>query len=183
MICPSPTSGVASHTQEQRDRLYKAFGYTYEDVKTAILPMAQTGAEPTSRHGHRHPAGRAVARSTSRCSTTSSSSSPRSPTRPSTPSVRKWSPIPRSMWAPTATCCEEGEDNCRALQIENPILTSVDLLKIKQHEEARLPGGDRLHALLQEHPTEAGVGSALCGGGPGVSRWGQHHHSVRPGRG
>ena len=38
------------------------------------------------------------------------------------------------------------------LQIHNPILTSTDLMKIKAHEPARLPGGDRLHALLQEHP-------------------------------
>ena len=33
------------------DRLQKAFGYTYEDVKDTILPMARTGAEPTAAMG------------------------------------------------------------------------------------------------------------------------------------
>jgi glutamate synthase (ferredoxin) len=32
--------------------LYKAFGYTYEEVKDSILPMARDGAEPTSSMGH-----------------------------------------------------------------------------------------------------------------------------------
>ncbi len=39
------------YPQETRDRLYKAFGYTYEDVKTVILPMAQNGIEPTASMG------------------------------------------------------------------------------------------------------------------------------------
>ena len=38
-------------SQERRDRLYKAFGYTYEEVKDAILPMARDGAEPTAAMG------------------------------------------------------------------------------------------------------------------------------------
>ena len=126
-----PNKGVASHTQEQRDRLYKAFGYTYEDVKTAILPMAQNGAEPTSCHGYRHPPGGAQREPPAPVQLFQAALRPGHQSRPSTPSGRRWSPIPPSMWAPTATCCEEGQDNCRALQIENPILTSVDLLKIK----------------------------------------------------
>ena len=32
-------------------RLYKAFGYTYEEIKDAILPMARDGVEPTSAMG------------------------------------------------------------------------------------------------------------------------------------
>ena len=46
-----PNKGVASHTQEQRDRLYKAFGYTYEDISGAILPMAKNVIEPTASMG------------------------------------------------------------------------------------------------------------------------------------
>ena len=39
-----PNKKIPTHTQEMRDRLYKAFGYTYEDVKDLILPMAKTAS-------------------------------------------------------------------------------------------------------------------------------------------
>ena len=48
---PIPNRRVERSSQERRDRLYKAFGYTYEEVKDAILPMARGGAEPTSAMG------------------------------------------------------------------------------------------------------------------------------------
>ena len=48
---PIPNKRVETHSQELRDRLYKAFGYTYEEVKDSILPMARDGAEPTSAMG------------------------------------------------------------------------------------------------------------------------------------
>jgi glutamate synthase (NADPH/NADH) large chain len=35
-----------------RDKLYKVFGYTNEDVKDNILPMATNGVEPTASMGH-----------------------------------------------------------------------------------------------------------------------------------
>lgn len=57
---PIPNKRVETYTPSQLTRLQKAFGYTYEDVKTTILPMAKTGSEPTAAHGNRHPAGRAV---------------------------------------------------------------------------------------------------------------------------
>ena len=48
---PIPNRKVEKASQQWRDRLYKAFGYTYEEVKDAILPMARDGAEPTSAMG------------------------------------------------------------------------------------------------------------------------------------
>ena len=46
-----PNHKVETHPQELRDKLYKAFGYTYEDLKTAILPMARDGNEQTASMG------------------------------------------------------------------------------------------------------------------------------------
>ena len=43
---PVPNHRVARHDQATRDKLYTVFGYTYEDVVGAILPMAQQGEEP-----------------------------------------------------------------------------------------------------------------------------------------
>ena len=46
-----PNAKVEEHPREERRRLQKAFGYTYEDVMTSILPMAQNGAEPIAAMG------------------------------------------------------------------------------------------------------------------------------------
>ena len=47
----APNQKVETAPQELRDKLYKAFGYTYEDIKTAILPMARDGGEQTASMG------------------------------------------------------------------------------------------------------------------------------------
>ena len=39
------------YDKETRRRLEKTFGYTYEDVKSTMLPMAETGAEPLAAMG------------------------------------------------------------------------------------------------------------------------------------
>ena len=46
-----PNKKVPTHTKEERARLQKAFGYTYEDFRTSILPMALNGAESIGAMG------------------------------------------------------------------------------------------------------------------------------------
>ena len=46
-----PNKRVALHSKEERARLQKAFGYTYEDFKTSILPMALNGTEQIGAMG------------------------------------------------------------------------------------------------------------------------------------
>ena len=46
-----PNQKVPMHTKEERARLQKAFGYTYEDLKTSILPMALNGSESIGAMG------------------------------------------------------------------------------------------------------------------------------------
>ena len=46
-----PNKRVATHSKEERARLQKAFGYTYEDFKTSILPMALNGTEQIGAMG------------------------------------------------------------------------------------------------------------------------------------
>lgn len=48
---PAPDKKTHIHSQHERDILYKVFGYTYEDVKDIILPMARVKLEPTSAMG------------------------------------------------------------------------------------------------------------------------------------
>ena len=73
---PIPNKRVERHSREELRRLQKAFGYTYEDVRSTILPMARTGAEPTAAMAPTSP-WRCWTAGSSPCSTTSSSSSPR----------------------------------------------------------------------------------------------------------
>src|SRR5699024_2139149 len=46
-----PNRSVPVHTPEQRARLQKAFGYTYEEYRTSIREMALNGAEGTRAMG------------------------------------------------------------------------------------------------------------------------------------
>ncbi len=50
-----PNAKVEEHPRAEKRRLQKAFGYTYEDVMTTILPMAQNGAEPIAAMGSDKP--------------------------------------------------------------------------------------------------------------------------------
>ena len=157
-----PNKGVASHTQEQRDRLYKAFGYTYEDVKNAILPMARNGSEPTSAMGIDIP-----------LAVLSENHQPlfnyfkqlfAQVTNPPIDAIREKVVTDTTVYVGSGgNLLREGQDNCRALQIDNPDSDQRGPAEDQEHESAWLPGGDRLHALLQEHPAEAGPGPALCG--------------------
>jgi len=82
----------------------QVFGYTTEELKIILDPLARTGAEPLGVDGHRHTHRRAVAPLAACCSTTSRSCSPRSPTLRSTPSARSWSPPSAAPSGPRATC-------------------------------------------------------------------------------
>ncbi|CAM5258871.1 hypothetical protein SBADM41S_12000 [Streptomyces badius] len=90
------------HTHASVTRRQQTFGYTEEELRVILAPMARTAGEPLApwaptRPSPRSPSARACS------STTSPSSSRRSPTRRWTPSARNWSPrcAPRS--APRAT--------------------------------------------------------------------------------
>ncbi len=46
-----PNHKVPEYTDEERARMQKAFGYTFEEYKNSILPMAQNGSEPIASMG------------------------------------------------------------------------------------------------------------------------------------
>ena len=48
---PIPNRKAPEYTALERNRLYKAFGYTYDEIHSATLPMAKNGAEPTASMG------------------------------------------------------------------------------------------------------------------------------------
>ena len=47
-----PNKKIPEYDQSTRDKMYKVFGYTYEEVKDGLLPMAENGVEKTASMGH-----------------------------------------------------------------------------------------------------------------------------------
>jgi glutamate synthase (NADPH/NADH) large chain len=67
----------------------QSFGYTQEDLKFLMAPMAVLGEEATGSMGNDSPLA-VMSNKLKPCITTSSSCSPRSPTRRSTRSAKRW---------------------------------------------------------------------------------------------
>ena len=127
---PSPGKRVETYDAKRRVQVQKAFGYTYEDVKNVILPMARTGAEETAAMGADVP-----------LAVLSSHDQPlfnyfrqmfAQVTNPPIDAIREEVVTDTTVYVgDDGNLLEESADNCRVLQIHNPILTSVDLMKIR----------------------------------------------------
>jgi glutamate synthase (ferredoxin) len=131
-----PNEPVPKHSQEERDRLQKAFGYGYGEVKESILPMALNGVESTAAMGIDTP-----------LAVLSNQHQPlfnyfkqlfAQVTNPPIDSIREEIVTATTVYIGTAgNVLEEKEENCNMLQINNPILTVTDLMKIKS---MKVPG-------------------------------------------
>jgi glutamate synthase (NADPH/NADH) large chain len=98
---PAREHVVYSHESVQRRQ--QVFGYTEEELRILLSPMARTGAEAIGSMGTDTPS-RCCPSGPGCCSTTSASCSRRSPTRRSTPSARSWSPRSPARSGPSRTC-------------------------------------------------------------------------------
>ena len=125
-----PNKRVPNHTKEERAKLQKAFGYSYEDLKTSILPMALNGAEGIGAMGIDTP-----------LAVLSNQHQPlfnyfkqlfAQVTNPPIDSIREKVVTSTTIYlGESGNVLEEKEENCKMLRINNPILTNTDLLKIK----------------------------------------------------
>ena len=127
---PIPNKKVETSSPEERTKLYKAFGYTYEDITDAILPMAKNAIEQTASMGND--------------TTLAVLSEKHQPlfsyfkqlfaqvTNPPIDSLREEIVTDTAVYVGSdGNLLEDKAENCRVLEIKNPILTSVDLMKIK----------------------------------------------------
>ncbi len=131
-----PNKKVWEYDDEERARLQKAFGYTYEDYRTTILPMARTGGEPVAAMGADSP-----------LPILSKSNPPlfsyfrqlfAQVTNPPIDAIREEIVTSTDVYiGEDGNLLEECAENCKVLKIHNPILTSTDLLKIKS---MKIPG-------------------------------------------
>ncbi|ERI75791.1 glutamate synthase [NADPH], large subunit [Clostridium sp. ATCC BAA-442] len=127
---PIPNQRVERHSREELSRLQKAFGYTYEDVNDTILPMARTGAEHTAAMGVDIPL--AVLDNRDRPLFSYFKQLFAQVTNPPMDAIREEIVTDTTVYAADdGNLLQEQPDNCRVLQIHNPVLTSTDLMKIK----------------------------------------------------
>ena len=127
---PIPNKKVQEYTDQERAKLYKAFGYTYEDITDAILPMAKNGSEPTASMGTDIPL--AVLSEKHQLLFNYFKQLFAQVTNPPIDALREEVVTDTTVYVGSdGNLLDEKPDNCTVLQIRNPILTSVDLLKIK----------------------------------------------------
>ena len=127
---PVPNKKLPDYTSEQRSRLYKAFGYTYEEVKSFILPMAKNGVEATAAMGVDIPL--AVLSEKHQPLFNYFKQHFAQVTNPPIDSIREEIVTDTTVYVGSGgNLLKEQAENCKALQIHNPILTSLDLLKLR----------------------------------------------------
>ena len=126
-----PNHKVETHSKELRGKLYKAFGYTYEDVKSIILPMAMNGVEDTNSMGHDMPL--AVFDKRHKPLFCYFKQLFAQVTNPPIDSLREKVVTDTTVYLGSdGNLLQDSAENCRVLEISNPILTGVELLKIKE---------------------------------------------------
>lgn len=125
-----PNQRVPEYTFEERQRMQKAFGYTYDELKTSILPMAKNGGEAIAAMGVDTP-----------LPVLSNACHPlfhyfkqlfAQVTNPPIDAIREEIVTSTTVYiGPEGNILQETPGNCHVLRVNNPILTNTDLLKIK----------------------------------------------------
>ncbi len=125
-----PNKKIPVSTLEERNRLYRAFGWNYEDMNEMVLPMASTGVEPIGSMG---------------VDTPLAAMSDKHPslfeyfkqlfaqvTNPPIDSLREKIVTDTTVYVGTdGDILHTKGKNCHVLEINNPILTGTDMIKIK----------------------------------------------------
>lgn len=125
-----PNIRVPEFSYEERQRIQKAFGYTYEELKNSILPMAKNGGEAIAAMGVDTP-----------LPVLSQTYQPlfhyfkqlfAQVTNPPIDAIREEIVTSTTVYIGTdGNLLEETAKNCNVMKVNNPILTNTDLLKIK----------------------------------------------------
>ncbi len=130
-----PNQRVPEFSDMERQKMQKAFGYTYEELKNSILPMAKNGAEATAAMGIDTPL--PVLSDAHHPLFDSFKQLFAQVTNPPIDAIREEIVTSTTVYiGKDGNLLEEKPDNCTVLKVRNPILTNTDILKIKtmRHE-------------------------------------------------
>ena len=134
---PIPNRRVPAYDDAMRERLYTVFQYTLEDVRKIILPMAENGAELTASMGTDTPL--AVFSLKHRSLSHYFKQLFAQVTNPPIDSLREKIVTDTTVYIGSdGNLLEENSGNVHMLEVENPILTEVDLMKISELHEPGL---------------------------------------------
>ena len=127
---PIPNKKIPVSSVEERAVLYKAFGWTQEDVQEMILPMARDGVEPTASMGvdtplavlsEKHPPLYSYFKQLFA-----------QVTNPPIDSLREKIVTDTTVYLGSdGNMLKPESSSCSVLEINHPILTGVDILKIR----------------------------------------------------
>ena len=137
-----PNAKIESYDAEERARLQKAFGYTYEEYREGIYSMALNGTEQIGSMGVDTP-----------IAVLSKEYQPlfyyfkqlfAQVTNPPIDAIREKIVTSTTVYVgKNGNLLEEQPQNCQMLKIENPILTDLDMLKIysmkNEYKVTRVP--------------------------------------------
>ena len=129
-----PNQLVPTYKPEELKRLQKAFGYSYEEVETSIKNMALNGGEGTAAMGIDTPL--AVLSDKHQNLFNYFKQLFAQVTNPPIDAIREDVVTSTTVYiGADGNLLEEKAENCKMLKVNNPILTNVDLLKIKNMKQ------------------------------------------------
>ena len=129
-----PNQLVPTYKPEELKRLQKAFGYSYEEVETSIKNMALNGGEGTAAMGIDTPL--AVLSDKHQNLFNYFKQLFAQVTNPPIDAIREEVVTSTTVYiGADGNLLEEKAENCKMLKDNNPILTNVDLLKIKNMKQ------------------------------------------------
>ena len=129
-----PNQLVPTYKPEDLKRLQKAFGYSYEEVETSIKNMAFNGGEGTAAMGIDTPL--AVLSDKHQNLFNYFKQLFAQVTNPPIDAIREEVVTSTTVYiGADGNLLEEKAENCKMLKVNNPILTNVDLLKIKNMKQ------------------------------------------------
>ena len=129
-----PNQLVPTYKPEDLRRLQKAFGYSYEEVETSIKNMALNGGEGTAAMGIDTPL--AVLSDKHQNLFNYFKQLFAQVTNPPIDAIREEVVTSTTVYiGADGNLLEEKAENCKMLKVNNPILTNVDLLKIKNMKQ------------------------------------------------
>ncbi len=125
-----PNHKVPIHSDGIRKKLYKIFAYTDDEIKNQILPMARNGVEATASMGHDEPL--AVLSEKHPLLFSYFKQLFAEVSNPPIDSIREEIVTDTNIYIGTdGNLLNANGDNCHMLQVDSPILTGIDILKIK----------------------------------------------------
>ncbi len=132
-----PNHNIERFSHEKLAQMQRAFGYTYEEIRGSILPMAEKGAEPIASMGADDP-----------LPPFSGMQPPlfdyfrqlfAQVTNPPFDAIREEVVTDTSTYIGSdGNVLVENAQNCHVLRVDNPILANTDMLKIKYMNEPGL---------------------------------------------